>query len=437
MADFLTQRDGFWHFARRVPLEYADLDKRGVIRETTKVRVADDPKGVKAGRVARQKNAELEAYWKGLRDGRSHEAQRRYDAARKRARAFGFDYATAAEIAASRPVLEILRRVEVLTTRGVVEDEAEVAAVLGGESPPAIKLSGLFEVYEKIVRAELTDLSPDQLRKWRNPKKRAIANLMAVIGDKELARISRADALDFKEKWQTRILGEELERGTANKDFGQLSTMLRRVEEHHRLGLTPIFADLRIADAGDDSRVPFDPGFVQDRILKDGALASLNAEARAVVYIMVETGLRPSEIVNLGRETMALDADIPHVQVRPDGRRMKTRHSRRDVPLVGVALMAARAHPNGFPRYRDKSALLSATVNKFLAEHDLRPTPDHTLYSLRHTFKDRLRAVEAPEELIDGLMGHKTDKPQYGAGHGLAQKQRWLHKIALTPPSTV
>ena len=147
--------------------------------------------------------------------------------------------------------------------------------------------------------------------------------------------------------------------------------------------------------------------------------------------------MRPSEVVNLTTATIALDAEVPYVQVRPDERRMKTKYARRDIPLVGAALMAARAHPNGFPRYRDKAAGLSAAVNKFLDKHGLRPTSEHTLYSLRHTFKDRLRAVEAPEELVDGLMGHKTNKPQYGAGHGLVQRHQWLHRIAFRPPSAV
>jgi hypothetical protein len=36
---------------------------------------------------------------------------------------------------------------------------------------------------------------------------------------------------------------------------------------------------------------------------------------------------------------------------------MKTDDSRRDIPLVGVALKVMRKHPEGFPRYRDKGRL--------------------------------------------------------------------------------
>jgi hypothetical protein len=41
MPDFLTRRNGTWHFVRRVPAEFTSFDRRSVIRHSTKVRVAD------------------------------------------------------------------------------------------------------------------------------------------------------------------------------------------------------------------------------------------------------------------------------------------------------------------------------------------------------------------------------------------------------------
>ena len=69
--------------------------------------------------------------------------------------------------------------------------------------------------------------------------------------------------------------------------------------------------------------------------------------------------------------------------------------------------------------------------NKYLRENDLKPTPDHSLYSLRHTFKDRLRDAGAQEEVIDELMGHKKSGPKYGRGHILESKLKWLEKGCL------
>ena len=59
------------------------------------------------------------------------------------------------------------------------------------------------------------------------------------------------------------------------------------------------------------------------------------------------------------------------------------------------------------------------------------------MYSLRHSFKDRLVAVEAPDSLIDSLMGHKTYKPKYGEGPSLELKLKYLQQIAFKPPALV
>ena len=114
---------------------------------------------------------------------------------------------------------------------------------------------------------------------------------------------------------------------------------------------------------------------------------------------------------------------------------MKTEDSRRQIPLVGTALAVMKLRPKGFPTYRDKSSSLSALVNKYLLAHKLRPSKLHSLYSLQHSFKDRLIAAEAPDSLIDSLMGHRTGKPKYGKGPPLELKLKFLESIAFRPPS--
>ena len=89
MPEFLTQRNGYWHFVRRVPLEFAALDKRGVIKHSTRVEVQKDRRGTKAGKIADDMNRDLEAYWHGLVEGRAQEASERYAEARRRARTLG------------------------------------------------------------------------------------------------------------------------------------------------------------------------------------------------------------------------------------------------------------------------------------------------------------------------------------------------------------
>ena len=50
----------------------------------------------------------------------------------------------------------------------------------------------------------------------------------------------------------------------------------------------------------------------------------LNEEARRVLLLMADTGLRLTEAANLNKGTIHLDCDIPYIEVLPDGRRVKT-----------------------------------------------------------------------------------------------------------------
>lgn len=427
------KRDGTWYLVRRVPKDYELLDRRGLVRISTGIAVADDPRAVRAGDMVKQLNRELEAYWRGLADGQSGEARLRFEAAQKRARALGLTYQTNQELAEGQ-VEDLVNRFKLLMERNTVEDEGEVAAVLGGEKRPSILLSGLFDEYETIEAEALVGKSEGQQRKWRNPKKRAITNLIEVVGDMEIAELTRNHALDFRTWWQKRIAAEGLDKGTANKDIGHISTMLTAVDEAHRLGLDPVFQQLKLKGVKRNQRTAYEPEFVRDRILVQGALGDLNDEALHLVYLIADSGLRPSEAVTLDEKTIILNHAVPHVKVLADGRQLKTDHSEREVPLVGYALAVAKLHPNGFPRYRDKADSLSALVNDVLGEKGLRPTDKHSLYSLRHTFEDRLTDIDAPDKVIATLMGHKWARPKYGRGPKLEQKRRWMQKIAFNPP---
>lgn len=259
--------------------------------------------------------------------------------------------------------------------------------------------------------------------------------LVDLIGDKPVIELTQDDGIDYSEWWRERVVAGEINAKSANKSMGMLSRMLKDMSIRRRLNLPEIFKGLRLRGETENTRSPFDPAFIQNVLLGDGALDGLNVEARHAVYMLAETGLRPSEALNLNENTIHLNAPIPYVEILPDGRVLKTEDSRREVPLVGVALAVMKKRHKGFPEYRDKSATLSATVNKFLLAHGMRPTRLHSLYSLRHSFKDRLVAVEAPDSLIDNLMGHSTGKSKYGKGPPLELKLKFLELIAFKPPS--
>ncbi|MGY4598086.1 integrase [Bradyrhizobium sp. GM22.5] len=310
-------------------------------------------------------------------------------------------------------------------------------APLNAQKRMTFRLSNLFVEYEEATRNEVRDLSPSQLRIWRNGRIRAVERFVEVVGDKPVTEIELDDGLDYVDWWNDKVASDRIEAKTANKDIGQLSRMLKEMSNRRRFNLPDIFRGLRLKGERERSRVPYETAFIQQHLFSKGALDGLNIDARLVLYVVADTGLRPCEVVNLQRDAICLNAPIPHVKVLPMGRRLKTADAERAVPLVGAALAAMKQRPTGFARYRDKSSGLSATVNKYLMENGLRPTKGHTVYSLRHSFKDRLVAAEAPDSLIDSLMGHKTHKPKYGHGASLELKLKYLQRIALTRPASL
>lgn len=436
MPDYLTVRNDTWHFVRRVPLEFAELDRRGIIRHSTRIRFSEDRAGRRAARVAEKFNEKLELSWRDMALGETKAEVTRYEDARHQARLLGYEYLDNA-ILLDRPTEARLERLEALVAKGVVNDAGARAAVLGTAKRPVFMLSKLFTEYEAATKDEVRDFSPGQLRIWRNGRIRAVENFVGVVGDKVISELTVDDAIDYTEWWRERSLADRIVAKTANKDIGQLSRMLKEMSVRRRLNLPDIFKGLRLKGETDKAPCPFDTEFIQDNLLAEGALANLNEDARLVLYVIVETGLRPSEVVNLTAQAIRLDAEIPHLKIMPEGRRLKTDDSEREMPLVGVALAAMKLRPEGFPRYRDKSSGLSATLNKYLLENGLRPTSEHTVYSLRHSFKDRLVAVEAPDSLIDNLMGHKTYKPKYGKGPSLELKLKYLQQISFVAPKTL
>ena len=92
-----------WHYYRRVPAEYAHLDRRHHVKLSTKIKVATDRSGTKAGRVAAKLNATMEADWRSLADGRAADTKQAYGDAVKIARSLGLDlFAASPDLAPAR-----------------------------------------------------------------------------------------------------------------------------------------------------------------------------------------------------------------------------------------------------------------------------------------------------------------------------------------------
>lgn len=345
------------------------------------------------------------------------------------ARVRGFRYLQADRLAV-QPLLEVLSRVEAVPTRKGQPDPVESAALLGGISEPPITVTRALDLYWKLAADKALGKSDDQLRRWRNPRMKAIRNFVDVVGDKPLSEITADDMLDFRSWWFDRVEANGLTPNSANKDLIHLGDVLKTVNRMKRLGLTLPLGELPFREAEAKTRPPFSDAWIRDKLLAPGTLDGLNTEARCILLGMVNTGYRPSEGAALLPAHIRLEVAVPHVEILPGGRQVKSVHAKRVIPLVGVSLEAFRACPEGFPRYRNNPGL-SATVNKFLWENGLCETPGHTLYSLRHAFEDRLLAAGVDDRIRRDLMGHRLDRERYGKGASLEHLARIIQAASF------
>ncbi|PPE81504.1 integrase [Kaistia algarum] len=423
-AEVPIRRGATFHLRKRVPKRYAAIEPRS----TVWISLHTDSETVARSKapIAWQ---HLVDGWEARLAGDSADAEERFAAARDLASARGFRYLRASEVA-RLPLEERLARIEAIPVLGDKPDAPTAAAVLGGVDEPGITVTRALELFWTLAADRTLGKSEDQLRRWKNPRKKAIANFVRLIGDKPIHEITPDDMLDFRQWWLDKITDEGLTPNSANKDLVHLGDTLKTINRMKRLRLVLPLSDLAIKEGEARVRPPFSSDWIRRRLLKPGALRGLNKEARCILLGMVNTGYRPSEGAGLLPHHIRLDAKVPHISIEPEGRQLKSRNARRVIPLVGVSLEAFRECPEGFPRYR-ASPSLSATVNKFLDENGLLETPEHSLYGLRHSFEDRMIAAKVDDGIRRDLFGHGLGRERYGSGATLEHLERVVQAFAL------
>lgn len=351
------------------------------------------------------------------------------------AQRMGFDYVPVQDIP-GLPLTDILDRVEASVDPDV-ED-----AVLGLVPPASILVSDCLEKYLECFPEAVHGKSRDQLRRFRNPRSKVIADFVGVVGDKPIEKIGRADMLSYRARLVEQVIAGTITAATANKNLTYFISMIRGINRHMELGLSLPFADLTMREGRKKKRGTFSRAWIQDKLLAHGALDGLGQEARDIVRIMVNTGARPSEIAGIKLKHLHFDGPVPLMDIIPDGRTLKNQNSERSVPLAGVSLLAAQdalyvAQESGrrsedwvFPRYAGEDKLTDV-VNKFLRENGLKEKANTTMYSLRHAFEDRMIEMSIDERVRRDLFGHALNSERYGEGGGDAVRHAAVLAIAL------
>ena len=179
-----------------------------------------------------------------------------------------------------------MKRIEAIPVFSGTPDMASARALLGTEPAPALSISQALGQYWGLAADKCIGKSKDQLRRWRNPRIKAIKNLISVIGDKQLSDITREDLLRFRSWWLDKIARKHLTANSTNKDLTHAGQVLKRVNELKGLGLDLPISGLHLKEGRAKSYPAFSDNWIQRTLLAPHALDGLNVEARVIFLVL-------------------------------------------------------------------------------------------------------------------------------------------------------
>ena len=312
--------------------------------------------------------------------------------------------------------------------KGALTDADELARTLLTKPMP-LMLSKCLDVY-------FANHAKGTKAKFRSDTQKHFKHIFDVLGDVGVVNLTRDDA----KKYITARCAK-VSTNSVSREISTIRAVLNVVIRELELGINNPFLSLVIPDLGKDAKVraPFTNNEVKKIIA--ACLDSPN-DPKVILLLCTLTGARLSEIAGLRRQDVALDGDIPHIDlIEYNERTLKTKNSKRAVPLVALAIEVLRAHlashPDDmvFPRYNDGTEVsgtnASSTIIGFIKRLGIK---DKTLHNSRHTMRDLLRHADIPPHIIDAIGGWGSNSvgESYGRGYSLKQKLDALN-AALTP----
>ena len=161
---------------------------------------------------------------------------------------------------------------------------------------PRITVSRALELCCGFARERTFGKRHNQFRRRENPRRKAVRNFIALVGDKNLLRLSRDDMIDFRQRWLDQIRPGGVTARSARKDLIHLGEALTTVTPKKRLGPAVPRGALSIRRDEARTRPPFsvDVDWITTGPVAPGALDGLHDQARGLLLGMVNTGYRPS-----------------------------------------------------------------------------------------------------------------------------------------------
>ncbi|ESX57878.1 hypothetical protein X761_08220 [Mesorhizobium sp. LSHC424B00] len=233
--------------------------------------------------------------------------------------------------------------------------------------------------------------------------------------DRKLASLKREDAKDVRDH-----MLDGRKASSVDRYLNVVRAVINHaIREFDLAGATNPFMNLEAApkdraEPDKDKRRPF----TLDEVAAITARIAYHAKTdlRHIWTILNGTGCRLAEVSGLRVADVYLDDAIPHITVEwHDDRRIKNKVSRRNVPLIGDALEAAKEAVKAagkaamlFPAYGRPRGPASASAALGKHVRGCVSDPKATTHSLRHLMKDRLRLAGVPKSDQDIVLGHSS-----------------------------
>jgi integrase len=261
----------------------------------------------------------------------------------------------------------------------------------------------------------------------------AVRALLTVAGDRAVESYKRDDARALL----TYLQSNGNKTATIRRRFNTISAILNFAYQELEIDRRNPFAKMTIVGEGLDAAKR---GTFTDQELREGYEQSINSLTGIPLLfpILGETGCRLAEIVGLRVGDVDLDGRVIHIRPN-DKRRLKTAGSERSLPLThtaSLALSMALEYSDDewmFPRYIKEDGCYATHASNALAKWTKRRW-NLTAHSLRHTFRDRLRAAEVPLEAIDQIGGWSSVSnigSSYGKGYTVEHLRRYMEQVAI------
>ena len=438
---YLESREGIWFFVRKNPKKLKHLLGNKLFErftlQTRNLEIAQDKRN---GFIKKQKSYWAHLYLTGKPD---QDLEGSYQAVINAAKAVHIEYKDINEILSEKRIDTLMTRLEILEQNRQIPDPNLSKAVLGISDKPNPTMSKVLKFYlDKILPDKLMTKSPRQKQHVINPKKRVIRNFIKLCGDIPIYDVNRSHALEYYEWLQDRVADEDnpLATDSANKYISQIrGIFLDYFKYNGDDDLLDPFRNLWFTGGISRKVLPFKTSYIENLIQNPEILADLAIASRIVIAAFINTGLRHSEICNLRSDSIYLDTPTPYVDiVQQSGRDLKTKESVRQLPLFGISLEAFKLIKNGaIDCYKDKSDTFSANANKFFRHNGLFPDvkdeklETYRIYSLRHSFRDRMIEAGVDVDIRDKSMGHKIYKPEYGNYGEIELRMKLLKEIDI------